>query len=189
MAFEDFKKKDSVTIVYTGEGKGKTSAALGLLIRALGTGWRVTFVQFIKHWDVGEHRFFDDIAELYGDSFTFAKYGQGFYEAGDLSAAGVSDDQHKTAATAAYEAALNAVRSDENDLVICDEINNAVHDKLLSKKQLQVLLETEKGKTSLCLTGRNFPEELLENVDIATNMTKLKHHFDEKYIANKGIDY
>ena len=75
------------------------------------------------------------------------------------------------------------------DLVICDEINNAVHDGLLTEKQLAELLEDKHPKTSLCVTGRNFPKELLPLTDIATNMTKIKHHFDDKFLANPGIDY
>jgi cob(I)alamin adenosyltransferase len=64
MAFEDYKQKDSVVLVYTGEGKGKTSASLGLLARSLGTGWKVAYVQFIKMWEVGEHNFIRDIAPV-----------------------------------------------------------------------------------------------------------------------------
>ena len=65
MAFDDFNKKDSVIVVYTGDGKGKTSAGLGMLTRALGTGWKVAFVQFIKSWEVGEHRFIKSIMPVY----------------------------------------------------------------------------------------------------------------------------
>src|SRR3989344_4042811 len=81
MAFEDYKTKDSVTIVYTGEGKGKTSAAIGLLARALGSGHSVAFAQFIKYWDVGEHKFLEQISAIYPDKFTFYKGGLGFYAA------------------------------------------------------------------------------------------------------------
>jgi ATP:corrinoid adenosyltransferase len=73
--------------------------------------------------------------------------------------------------------------------VICDEINNAVNDGLITKKQMEQLINKKHPKTSLCLTGRNFPSDLLPQIDIATNMTKIKHHFDDKYLANKGIDY
>jgi len=71
MAFEDFKTKDSVVVVYTGEGKGKTSASLGLLARALGSGWKVAFIQFIKHWNVGEHDFIAQIQPIYGKKLLF----------------------------------------------------------------------------------------------------------------------
>ena len=189
MSFEDFKNKESVVLVYTGEGKGKTSASLGLMVRALGTRWNVAFIQFIKFWGVGEHTFIRDIQPLFKDQLYFYKGGKGFYDAGDLSPQDVTPEQHKKAAEATLNEAMRAVSSGLYDLVICDEINNAVHDGLLSVKDLEKLIKSKSANTSLCLTGRDFPEELLKHVDIATNMTKIKHHFDDKYLANPGIDY
>lgn len=185
---KDMKQKDSVILVYTGDGKGKTSASLGLLVRSLGAGWRVAYVQFIKLWDVSEHQFIRDIMPLYEDHFDFYKGGLGFYEAGELSA-DASQDDHKSQAKQTYEFALKAAKSGDYDLVICDEINNAVADGLLDAADLERLISEKHTSTSLCLTGRNFPRQLLDRVDIATEMTKLKHHFDDNYIANKGIDY
>lgn len=189
MSFEDFKTKQSVVVVYTGEGKGKTSASLGLMARALGNRWNVAFIQFIKHWGTGEHVFIRDIQRVFKDQLYFYKGGKGFYKAGDLSPQHISEAQHKKAATDTYKEALEAVTSGKFDLVICDEINNALHDGLINKKQLKALIEKRKPNTSLCLTGRDFPLEFLPLVDIATNMTKLKHHFDDKFLANRGIDY
>lgn len=189
MAFEDFKTKDSVVIVYTGDSKGKTTASLGLMVRALGNRNKVAFIQFIKHWGVSEHVFIRDIQPLYKDKLHFFKGGKGFYRAGELSEQHVSDEQHKLAALETYQEAINCASSGDYDLVICDEINNAVHDGLLTKKQLQALLEARNPKTSLCLTGRNYPKAFLKYVDIATDMTKIKHHFDNQYLANKGIDF
>ncbi|MBX4191008.1 cob(I)yrinic acid a,c-diamide adenosyltransferase [Candidatus Saccharibacteria bacterium] len=189
MAFEDFKTKESVVLVYTGEGKGKTSAAIGLMARALGNDWRVAFIQFIKHWEVSEHKFITKIQKLFGDKLFFYKGGKGFYHARELSAEKVTSSQHKQAAKDTYEQALKAVKSGKFELVICDEINNAVYHNLLTKDQLKKLIESRSPKTSLCLTGRYFPDDLLPLVDIATRMTKIKHHFDEKYLANQGIDF
>lgn len=189
MAFEDYKQKQSVVVVYTGEGKGKTSASLGLLVRGLGSGFNCAFVQFIKHWQVGEHEFLKQISEIFGDQLIFYKGGKGFFKAGEASAKGVSKTEHKKAALKTYNFAYESASSGEFDLVICDEINNAVHDGLLTKAQLKKLIKDKHSKTSLCLTGRNFPPDLIELTDITTNMTKLKHHFDDKYIANRGIDY
>ncbi len=189
MAFEDFQTKESVIIVYTGEGKGKTSAAMGLMTRALGNRWKVAVIQFIKYWGVGEHVFIRDIMPIYKDKLYFYKGGRGFYKAGDLSPQHVSEEQHKQAAQLTYDEALSAASSGDYDLVICDEINNAVHDGLISREQLVTLLESKAPHTSLCLTGRDFPTDLLTMVDIATEMTKLKHHFDDKFLANKGIDF
>jgi cob(I)alamin adenosyltransferase len=189
MAFEDYKTKESVVVVYTGEGKGKTSAGIGLMVRALGNRWNVAFIQFIKHWGVGEHVLIRDIMPLYKDQLYFFKGGKGFYNAGELSAEFVTPEQHKAAALETYKEALECVGSGKYDVVICDEINNAVHDGLLTQKQLKTLISSRGAKTSLCLTGRNFPEQLLPLTDIVTNMSKTKHHFDEKYLANKGIDF
>ncbi len=189
MSFEDFKTKDSVVIVYTGDSKGKTSASIGLMARALGNRWTVAYIQFIKYWGVGEHVFIRDIMPVYEDSLYFYKGGKGFYNAGDMSEQHVTEEQHKQAALETYKTALKCATSGEYDLVICDEINNAVHDGLLTEAQLEELLTKRHPKTSLCFTGRNFPDSLLKYIDIATNMTKIKHHFDDKFLANKGIDY
>ena len=189
MAFEDFKTKDSVVLVYTGEGKGKTSASVGLMARALGRGWSVAFIQFIKHWTVGEHDFIHTIQPVFGDKLMFYKGGKGFFNAGEISAKDVTAAEHKQAARETYNIAMKAVSSGKFDLVICDEINNAVHDGLLTEADLKKLITSRGPKTSLCMTGRNFPEKLLPLTDFATNMTKIKHHFDKKFLANKGIDY
>lgn len=189
MAFEDYGTKQSVVIVYTGDSKGKTSASLGLMVRALGNRWKVAYLQFIKYWGVGEHVFIRDIMPLYKDQLYFYKGGKGFYKAGDLSEEFVSEEQHKKAAQDTYAAAFKAATGGVYDLVICDEINNAVHDGLLTEKQLEELMTKRHPKTSLCFTGRNFPKQLLQFVDIATDMQKIKHHFDDKFLANKGIDF
>lgn len=189
MAFEDYQTKESVIVVYTGEGKGKTSASLGLMCRALGNRWKVAYVQFIKYWGVGEHAFIRDILPVYGDDLLFYKGGKGFYDAGDLSEHTVSEADHKKAALETYSTAFEAATSGEFHLVICDEINNAVHDGLLTEKQLSNLITKKAPGTSLCLTGRYFPKNLLQYVDIATDMSKIKHHFDHKFLANKGIDF
>lgn len=189
MAFEDFQTKESVVVVYTGEGKGKTSAGLGLMVRALGNRWNVAFIQFIKYWGVGEHAFIRDIMPVYGDQLYFFKGGKGFYNAGQLSETQVTPEQHKAAALETYEQALECATSGKYRLVICDEINNAVHDGLLPAARLRALIEKRGPGVSLCLTGRDFPKSLVDKADIVTNMTKIKHHFDDKFLANKGIDF
>lgn len=189
MAFEDYKQKKSVVVVYTGPSKGKTSASLGLMARALGRGWKVAYIQFIKDWEVGEHTFIRAIEPVYKDKLTFYKGGKGFFNAGELSAEKVSEAEHKQAAQDTYDFAYLCATNGEYDLVVCDEINNAAHDGLISPGSLGKLLKNRQAATSLCLTGRNFPENLLKYTDIATNMVKIKHHFDNKFLANEGIDY
>ncbi len=189
MSFEDYKTKKSLVICYTGEGKGKTSAGLGLIVRALGNRQKVAFIQFIKYWGVNEHVFLRDISELYSDQLFFYKGGRGFFNAGELSEKNISDEDHKKAANDTYKKALNIVKSGSYDVVVCDEINNAVNDGLLKTSDLKKLITQKNSNTTLCITGRNFPKELIALTDITTDMTKIKHHFDDKFLANPGIDY
>ena len=191
MAFEDYKTKESVVVVYTGEGKGKTSASVGLLARALGRDWSVAYIQFVKTWETGESKFIDKVlaTDVFGKKLFYYRGGKGFYNAGDISAKNVSKDQHKKAAKDTFDIALQKAVSGKWDIVICDEINNAVHDGLLPKNSIKKLITARHKKTSICLTGRNFPTSLVGLTDIATDMTKIKHHFDDKFLANKDIDY
>ena len=107
MAYEDYQTKDSVVIVYTGEGKGKTSASVGLMARALGNNWNVAFIQFIKHWKVSEHNFIEEIQSLYKEKLFFYKGGRGFYNAGELSAKDITEEEHKLAAQTTFKVALD----------------------------------------------------------------------------------
>jgi len=189
MAFEDYQTKKSVVLVFTGEGKGKTSASVGLMARALGNDWRVAFIQFIKYWQVSEHKFIETIEPIFKEKLFFYKGGKGFYNAGELSAKNISKQEHVKAAKQTFDIALKCATSGDYDIVICDEINNAVNDGLLNKKDLGRLIDSRNETTSLCLTGRNFDMSLIGGVDIATEMKKIKHHFDDKFLANKGIDF
>jgi len=182
-------KNASVVIVYIGEGKSKTSAGLGLVYRALGAGKSVAFIQFIKRWHVSEDTFLESISDLYDEKLIHHKGGLGIYNAGDMSASKASKAEHVAAATATYQYAMSCSQSGRYDVVVCDEINNAVHDDLLSEDQLKELITKRHKTTSLCLTGRNFPDKLLICADIVSNMTKLKHHYDEGVIASVGIDH
>ncbi|MDR1970013.1 MAG: cob(I)yrinic acid a,c-diamide adenosyltransferase [Candidatus Nomurabacteria bacterium] len=183
------KEKKSLVLVYTGDGKGKTSAAIGTLVRALGAGQRVAFIQFIKSWEVSEHKFLKKIQPLFDDKLTFYVGGKGFYHAGDQSAKGVSDDDHVVAAHQTLDFALEIVKSTKYDLVILDEINNTVADGLLTIDDLRKLIADRAEITSLCLTGRNFPKELKNLADIITEMKEVEHHFRDGFPAKEGIDY
>lgn len=183
------KKKDSVIVVYTGNGKGKTSAGIGLVCRSLGYGSKVAFIQFIKSWRVSEHQFFEDIQSIYGNKLMFHKGGKGFYNAGEMSAKGVSKEDHLASARATFTVAMESVASGQYSLVVCDEINNAVHDGLIRLSDLKSLMDSKHQKTNLCLTGRDFPMELADRVDILSEMKQIHHHYDNGFIANEGIDY
>jgi cob(I)alamin adenosyltransferase len=182
-------KTQSTIVVFTGEGKGKTSAGIGLVCRALGAGNKVAFVQFIKKWQVSEDSFLDTIKPLYAGKLVTHKGGLGFYNAGDMSAKNITKYQHQAAARDTFARVLKLASSGEYDLVVCDEINNAVHDGLLLFKDLKTLFRTKNARTSLCLTGRNFPKSLEKYADIVSDITKVAHHFDKGVIAQKGLDY
>src|SRR5690554_153461 len=98
MAFEDYGQKKSVVVVYTGDNKGKTSASIGMMCRALGRGQKVAYIQFIKHWEVGEHTFIHKIEPLFKDALFFYKGGKGFFNAGEISEKNVDEAAHKKAA-------------------------------------------------------------------------------------------
>lgn len=103
MSFEDFKTKDSVVIVYTGDSKGKTTASLGLMVRALGNRWNVAFIHLLNIGVSSEHVFIRDIQPLYKDQLHFFKGGKGFFQAGDLSENHVTEEQHLQAAQETYD--------------------------------------------------------------------------------------
>jgi cob(I)alamin adenosyltransferase len=179
----------SSVIVFTGDGKGKTEAALGLTLRALGADFKVAFVQFAKAWEVSEDKALAKLSKVYGKNLAVKKGGKGFYDAGKLSAKNVDKSEHKAAAEATYGFILTCAQSGKYDLVIADEINNVVHDGLLSKTQLRNFIKTRHKNTHLCLTGRNFPPSLLSLVNYATSMEKQKHPYDDGRLAILGIDY
>jgi len=117
------------------------------------------------------------------------KVGKGFYRLKNPPKTGVTTAEHKQAAAASYAYALETATSGDYDLVVTDEINNAVHDGLLTKTQLKSLIKSRHPRTHLCLTGSNFPSDLLSLVDYATDMTKLKHPYDQGVLAIPGLDY
>jgi cob(I)alamin adenosyltransferase len=180
------KPKTSTTVVYTGNGKGKTSASLGLLLRALGAGRKVALIQFIKSWETSEDRSIDKFADLYPNQLFHYKGGLGFYYGDD----GTDEtESHRSAASKTYQKAFSLATSGEYDLVICDELSNAVHDNLLDASAIEKLLLEHHDKTSVCITGRNFPRHLLPLVDTATEFRNIRSHYDNGAIPTPNIDF
>jgi cob(I)alamin adenosyltransferase len=166
-------------VVYTGSGKGKTTAALGMVFRALGHGLRVTVVQFIKgKWKTGERRFAEKVPEL-----RFFVMGLGFtWESDDLS-------RDKAAARAAWETARAEIEGGERDLVVLDEITYAFHYGFLSVVEVLEALERRPRHVHVVVTGRNAPDELLAAADTVTEMTLRKHPFADGRKASVGVDF
>lgn len=167
-------------VVYTGSGKGKTTAALGMVFRALGHGLRVSVFQFIKgKWKTGERLFAEKVPEL-----RFSVMGLGFtWESEDLS-------RDKAAARAAWEAARADIEGGERDLVVLDEITYAFHYGFLSIAEVLEVLERRPRHVHVVLTGRNAPDELLAIADTVTEMTLRKHPFaTDGRRASVGVDF
>jgi cob(I)alamin adenosyltransferase len=170
-------------IVYTGPGKGKTTAALGMTIRAIGYDWKVSIVQFIKgSWKYGE---MDGIKRLAPD-VELNIMGKGFV--------GIVDDdkpieEHKKAAREALDLAIEKMLSGKYNLVILDELNVAVKLGLVSLDELKELIAKKPKELSLVITGRDAHEWLIEQADLVTEMKEIKHPYQKGILAQKGIDY
>jgi cob(I)alamin adenosyltransferase len=174
-------KEKGLVIVHTGNGKGKTTAALGIVLRSLGHGYRVSIIQFIKGaWEPAEKKVFS----LWPDQLTFHAMGEGFtWETQDR-------ERDKELAQAAWEKALTYIHDPEIQLTLLDEVNVALKLGYLSSKQVIKGLQGKPDMSHVILTGRGAPPELLEHADLVTEMTLVKHPFREQGVkAQAGIEY
>jgi cob(I)alamin adenosyltransferase len=168
-------------LINTGDGKGKTTAALGLALRAVGQGMRVLIVQFIKgDWPTGELRTLERLAP----EVTVATLGKGFtWEHEDL-------EQDRVAAATAWDLCRRALSSGEYDLVVMDEINYAIAYHLLDVADVAAALKERKAEVHVVLTGGNVHPDLIALADTVTEMRAIKHAFrDEGTKAMRGIEY
>lgn len=185
-AIQDRRMAETVTdrglvIVHTGAGKGKTTAALGMVLRSLGHGYRVAIVQFIKGaWEPAEKRAF----EPWGDQLQFHATGDGFtWETQDK----VRD---KLKAEAGWQIAQTYLADPAFHLVLLDEINIALKKEYLSVEQVLTGIGRRPPKTHVVLTGRNAPDELIERADLVTEMSLIKHPLKMQRIrAQAGIEF
>ncbi len=168
-----------LVLINTGKGKGKSSAAFGVVIRALGWGQKVAVVQFIKgKWKTGERRFFED-----RDLVTWHTMGEGFtWDTQDR-------DRDIAAATAAFDKARDLMASGDYDLVVLDEINIALRYEYLSVEAVIEGLKARSDRTSVFLTGRDAPQALRDYADLVTEMTEEKHPFQAGIKAQRGVDF
>jgi cob(I)alamin adenosyltransferase len=176
-------KRTGLILVHTGNGKGKTTAALGTALRACGYGHKVLMVQFVKGpWTSGEQL----AAPRLAPEFELVKTGKGFFKImGDR----LPEEEHKEAARLGLEFAREKILSGAYDLVILDEINNAVADGLLPVEPILDLLDAKPPTTHLILTGRNAHPEVVRRAHLVTEMVEVKHPFKEGLLAQKGIDF
>ncbi|MGH9869682.1 MAG: cob(I)yrinic acid a,c-diamide adenosyltransferase [Candidatus Polarisedimenticolia bacterium] len=176
-------KRTGLVVVNTGNGKGKTTAALGTAMRAVGHGHKVLMVQFVKGpWTSGEQL----LAPRLAPGFEFVKTGKGFFKImGDR----LPEEEHKEAARLGFEFAREKVLSGGYDLVILDEINNAIADGLLPVEPLLELIDAKPAEMHLILTGRNAHPDVLKRAHLVTEMVEIKHPYREGILAQKGIDF
>ncbi|MBH0236276.1 cob(I)yrinic acid a,c-diamide adenosyltransferase [Methylobrevis albus] len=167
-------------IVHTGPGKGKSTAAFGLLLRALGNGWRVGVVQFVKGaWDTGERR----AVERFGDQVTWHAMGEGFtWETQDR-------DRDVAAARRAFEKAEELMADPGIRLVILDELNIALRYDYLPLAEVVEALVARRPDLNVVVTGRNAKPELVAAADLVTEMGLVKHHFAAGVKAQPGIEF
>jgi cob(I)alamin adenosyltransferase len=185
-AIQDRRMAETVTdqglvIVHTGAGKGKTTAALGMVLRSLGHGYRVAIVQFIKGaWEPAEKRAFAP----WGEQLQFHATGEGFtWETQDRA-------RDTAVAQAGWEVALRYLADPEFRLVLLDEVNIALKKGYLSLEQVLAGIDRRPPLTHVVLTGRNAPEALIERADLVTEMTLVKHPLKLQRIrAQAGIEF
>ncbi len=166
--------------IFTGDGKGKTSAALGVTLRALGHGLRIHIIFFMKgDFPYGEQKILSELSNVTFDRFGFRDF---------VDPANVKPEE-KEEARKALEAARKAVLSLKYDVVILDEVNVAVAWKLVDLTDVIKLIHDKPEKVELILTGRYADPKLVKLADLVTDMVKVKHPFDKGILSRKGIDY
>ena len=172
-----------LVIVYTGGGKGKTSAALGLVLRAVGYNHKVCMVQFVKgSWHYGEL----DSAKRLAPEFELITAGKGFV--------GILDDkspreEHVKAANDTLAISKEKIMSNKYNVVILDEINYALQLELLKLDDVIDVIKSKPPELDLVLTGNNATKEVIELADLVTEMKEIKHPFKSGIKAKKGIDF
>lgn len=180
---KESSSNDGIVIVYTGNGKGKTTASLGVALRAIGYGLRVCMVQFIKgEWHYGE---LNSIKKLEPD-FELIVAGKGFI--------GIIDDdhafeEHVRAARTALDIVEQKISLDTFDIIILDEINYALHLGVLQLADVMKILQNRPKHLSLILTGNHACEEIIMLADLVTEMKEIKHPYKKGIKAKRGIDF
>lgn len=174
-------KVKGLTVIFTGDGKGKTSAALGALFRSLGHGFNCKVIQFIKaRKDTGEFL----LAKTLAPKLEFVQFGKGFTWKKDFTMA-----EHKAAAQEGIKTAMQEIASGRYGMVVLDEILYALGKELVSLAQIIELIEKKPASMHLILTGRGAPDELIEKADLVTEMKEIKHPMKSGIPAQKGLDF
>lgn len=174
--------KRGLILINTGPGKGKTTAALGTALRAVGNGMRVLMIQFLKgSWHYGEL----DAAATFGGNFVLKPMGRGFVKVGGAE----TDPEDIRMVEAAWAEARAAIASGEWDMVVLDEINYAISYKMLDAEAVAEALRSRPEMVHVILTGRSAHPLLVELADTVTEMREVKHAYQKGILAQRGIEY
>lgn len=172
--------------VYTGPGKGKTTAALGQGLRALGQGLRVCIIRFLK----GDRRSGElAAAERMGGDLSIATFGTDRQARGGIWWGESFTDEDRDQAQAGIQHAAKEISSGEHDIVVLDEVNCAVDAGLIVPSQVLDLIDTKPEHVELILTGRGAPQAIIDRADLVTEMAEIKHPFQRGVAARRGIEF
>jgi len=172
--------KKGLIILYTGAGKGKTSAALGQIFRAIGHGMKICMIQFVKgRWKTGEMK----TAEKFSDLLEFHIKGRGFI----FNSKNV--DKHIKAGKDAWEFAKKKIFSDKYELIVLDELTYLIKYKIFKEDEILQVLRNKPKRLHILITGRDATEGLIESSDIVSKIENIKHPFQKGIKAQKGIEF
>lgn len=169
--------------IYTGDGKGKTTAAIGQGVRAAGRNLRVQMIQFLKSSSSGELESLE-LLKPYFEVFRFERKHGFFWTLSDNEKKEVKEDVQK-----AYYHIIEVIRNKECDVLILDEIMGALSNKLITEEQILSIIDLKPQSMEIIMTGRNAPEAIIEKSDLVTEMKLVKHYFQQGVAAREGIEY
>lgn len=170
---------DTYVQIYTGNGKGKTTAALGVIVRALGHNYKVLLIQFLKGRDYGELHSLEKFENL-----TIKRYGRGVFIK-DKKNVTIED---KILIRNGYEELKKNISTGEYNIIVADEILGTLRYDLISTEEIKNLILLKNKNTEFIMTGRNAPKELIDLADLVTEMKEIKHYFKKGVMARIGIE-
>ncbi len=174
--------RKGLVLIHTGPGKGKTTAAMGTALRAVGNGMKVLMLQFLKgSWHYGEL----DAVKVFDGNFVMRQMGRGFVKIGGAE----TDPEDIRLVEEAWEEASKAILSGEWDMVVLDEINYAISYRMLDPAKVVEVLQARPEMVHVILTGRNAHPSLVEIADTVTEMREVKHAYQKGILAQRGIEY
>lgn len=186
------RRNRPLLVVHTGDGKGKSTAAFGLALRGWNQGWRVGVFQFVKSakWRIGEQSALEALAELHdatgrGGPIEWHKMGSGW----SWSRKPGSDDDHEAAAVEGWAEIKRRVASETHDLLVLDEFTYAVNWGWVDVDDVVATLAGRPGHQHVIITGRRCDAKIIEIADLVTEMTKIKHPFDQGQKGQRGIEW